>query len=161
MADSGSAELDQLRRENARLIALLETHGIAGHSAGASPSPQPLAPDEIIGSVTRSAQEKVALFRRLFRGRDDVYAMRWQNNSGRSGYAPACANEWQPGVCEKPRVACSDCSHRQLLPLTDAAIYGHLAGEHTLGLYPLLAPTNVICWRWISMSRSGEAINSA
>jgi hypothetical protein len=35
-------------------------------------------------------------------------------------------------------VACRDCSHRQLLPLSDAAIYGHLAGEHTLGLYPLL-----------------------
>lgn len=81
----------------------------------------------------------MALFRRLFRGRDDVYALRWQSSSGRSGYAPACANEWQPGVCEKPRVACRDCGHRQLLPLSDAVIYGHLAGEHTLGLYPLLA----------------------
>jgi superfamily II DNA or RNA helicase len=35
-------------------------------------------------------------------------------------------------------VACRDCQHRELLPVTDAAIYGHLAGEHTLGLYPLL-----------------------
>ncbi len=69
----------------------------------------------------------------------DVYALRWQStNSGRSGYAPACANEWQPGVCEKPRISCRDCQHRELLPLTDAAIYGHLAGDHTLGLYPLL-----------------------
>ncbi|WP_255142439.1 TOTE conflict system archaeo-eukaryotic primase domain-containing protein [Synechococcus sp. EJ6-Ellesmere] len=66
-------------------------------------------------------------------------AQRWQSrSSGRSGYAPACANEWQPGVCEKPRISCRDCHHRKLLPLTDAAIYGHLAGEHTLGLYPLL-----------------------
>jgi superfamily II DNA or RNA helicase len=139
MADFGPTELDQLRLENARLIALLETHGIDWSSAGASPSSQPLASDEITGSVPRSAQEKVALFRRLFRGRDDVYALRWKSrSSGRSGYAPACANEWQPGICEKPRVACRDCSHRQLLPLTDAAIYGHLAGDHTLGLYPLL-----------------------
>lgn len=139
MADSGPSELDQLRRENARLIALLEAHGVAWRSSGQAPSPQPLASDAITGSVPRSAQEKVALFRRLFRGRDDVYALRWQSNSsGRSGYAPACANEWRPGICEKPRVACRDCSHRQLLPLSDAAIYGHLAGDHTLGLYPLL-----------------------
>jgi superfamily II DNA or RNA helicase len=81
----------------------------------------------------------VALFRSLFRGRDDVYALRWHSNSsGRSGYAPACANEWREGICEKPRVACRDCQHRELLPLTDAAIYSHLAGDHTLGLYPLL-----------------------
>jgi hypothetical protein len=81
----------------------------------------------------------VALFRHLFRGRDDVYALRWQSNSnGRSGYAPACANAWRPGICEKPRISCRDCNHRELLPLSDAAIYGHLAGDHTIGLYPLL-----------------------
>ena len=58
-------------------------------------------------STPGSAEQKVALFRRLFRGRDDVYALRWQSrSSGRSGYAPACANEWQPGVCEKPRISC-------------------------------------------------------
>ncbi|MEA5417102.1 TOTE conflict system archaeo-eukaryotic primase domain-containing protein [Synechococcus sp. BA-132 BA5] len=81
----------------------------------------------------------MALFRRLFRGREDVYAVRWQStSSGRSGYAPACAHEWRPGLCEKPRVACRDCQYRELLPLTDTAIYGHLAGDHTIGLYPLL-----------------------
>ena len=53
-------------------------------------------------------------------------------------YAPACANEWRQGICEKPRVACRDCQYRELLPLSDEAIYGHLAGDHTLGLYPLL-----------------------
>jgi hypothetical protein len=51
---------------------------------------------------------------------------------------PACANEWQPGVCVKSLVASRDCSHRQLLALSDAAIYGHLAGDQTLELYPLL-----------------------
>ena len=68
MADSAPSELDQLRRENARLIALLEAHGVAWRSSGPAPSPQALASDEITGSVPRSAQEKVALFRRLFRG---------------------------------------------------------------------------------------------
>jgi hypothetical protein len=124
VSDTETQELDRLRRENARLIALLEAHGIDWK------------PAETNGLST---QQKVTLFRQLFRGREDVYALRWHSErSGRSGYAPACANEWREGVCEKPRVACRDCQHRELLPLTDAAIYGHLAGEHTLGLYPLL-----------------------
>ncbi len=83
--------------------------------------------------------EKVALFRRLFRGRTDVYPVRWEGKtSGKSGCSPACANEWRSGVCEKPRIKCGDCSHRLLIPLSDAAIYDHLAGKHTIGVYPLL-----------------------
>ncbi|MCT0228396.1 hypothetical protein KQ300_09405 [Synechococcus sp. CS-1331] len=80
---------------------------------------------QVPGKGPASTKEKLALFRRLFRGRGDVFA-------------PACANEWRQGICEKPRVACRDCKHRELLPLSDAAIYGHLAGEHTIGPYPLL-----------------------
>ena len=94
---------------------------------------------QVPGKGPASTKEKLALFRRLFRGRGDVYALHWQStSSGRSGYGPACANEWRQGICEKPRVACRDCQYRELLPLSDEAIYGHLAGDHTLGLYPLL-----------------------
>jgi len=60
-----------------------------------------------------STDEKDALFRRLFRGRTDVYAIRWESKTtGKAGYAPACANEWRAGVCEKPRIKCGKCSHR-------------------------------------------------
>ncbi|WP_424798455.1 TOTE conflict system archaeo-eukaryotic primase domain-containing protein, partial [Pseudomonas viridiflava] len=52
---------------------------------------------------------------------------------------PACANEWRPGVCEKPRIKCGDCGNRQLLPLTDEVVYRHLAGEVVVGIYPLLS----------------------
>jgi superfamily II DNA or RNA helicase len=86
-----------------------------------------------------SAAQKVALFRRLFRGRTDAYPVRWESQaSGKSGYAPACANEWRANVCDKPRIKCSDCSNRLLIPLSDAVIYDHLAGEHTIGIYPML-----------------------
>lgn len=139
MADAKPSDLDRLRRENARLIGLLEAHGIAWRSD--EPAPTETAPIAKAAPTNgpSSTQEKVALFRHLFRGRDDVYALRWQSNSnGRSGYAPACANEWRPGICEKPRISCRDCNHRELLPLSDAAIYGHPAGDHTIGLYPLL-----------------------
>ncbi|PKO71574.1 MAG: DEAD/DEAH box helicase [Betaproteobacteria bacterium HGW-Betaproteobacteria-14] len=122
-----------IRAENARLIALLESHGI--------PWQQPVVPPVVEVETSKlSTSEKVALFRRLFRGRTDVYPVRWESKTtGKSGYAPACANEWRPGVCHKPRVKCSDCDKRLLVPLSEAVMYDHLAGEHTVGVYPLLA----------------------
>lgn len=134
MADSD--ELAALRAENTRLIALLESHGIEWRSPSKPPS-KPAAPPAEPSRL--STEEKVALFRRLFRGRTDVYPVRWESKtSGKSGYAPACANEWRAGVCEKPRIKCGDCSNRLLIPLSDTVIYNHLAGEHTVGVYPLM-----------------------
>jgi len=130
MADS--AELSALRAENSRLIALLESHGIQWR-ARPQPATPPVEPSRL------STDEKVALFRRLFRGRTDVFPVRWESKTtGKSGYAPACANEWRAGVCEKPRIKCGDCANRLLIPLSDAVIYKHLAGDHTVGVYPLM-----------------------
>lgn len=131
MTQDASEELARLRAENARLVGLLDTHGIAWRAPGAAEAP--------IAAVPLSTDEKVGLFRRLFRGRADVYPVRWESQAGKAGYSPACANEWRSGVCEKPRIKCADCGHRQLMPLTDQAIYDHLAGRHTVGVYPLLA----------------------
>ena len=129
-----SDELDNLRAENARLIALLEAHGIEWRLP---PEPAPLASVDSEPSKF-STDQKVALFRRLFRGRTDVYPIRWESQStGKSGYAPACANEWLAGVCHKPRIKCADCNNRLLIPLTDEIIYAHLAGKRTIGVYPL------------------------
>ena len=125
-------ELTALRAENSRLIELLESHGIEWRPRQQR-SPPPAEPSRL------STDEKVALFRRLFRGRTDVFPVRWESKTaGKSGYAPACANEWRAGVCEKPRIKCGDCGNRLLIPLSDAVIYNHLAGDHTVGVYPLL-----------------------
>jgi superfamily II DNA or RNA helicase/very-short-patch-repair endonuclease len=93
---------------------------------------------------TSSPETKIALFRSLFRGRGDMYARRFENRrTGKSGYAPACANEWVRGVCGKPRVKCAVCPHRRLLPLTDDVIRWHLSGcdpegePFVAGVYPL------------------------
>jgi len=127
--------LAAVQAENARLIALLESHGIEWRLSPSQPAPGVAAPEPSRLSTT----EKVTLFRRLFRGRMDVYPVRWEGKtSGKSGYAPACANEWRAGVCEKPRIKCGDCGKRLLIPLSDAVIYDHLAGAHTVGVYPLL-----------------------
>ena len=103
------------------------------------PAPQAAPPSAEPQAPGLSTAAKVALFRRLFRGRSGAHPVRWESKtSGKSGYAPACAKEWRAGVCEKLRIPCSDCSHRRLLPLSDAVIDDHLAGRHTLGVYPLL-----------------------
>jgi superfamily II DNA or RNA helicase len=134
MQNQAQAELAALQAENARLVALLESHGIEWRL-----QPEPVqAPQE--GETSRlSTSEKVALFRRLFRGRTDVYPIRWESKTtGKGGYAPACANEWRSGICGKPRIKCGDCNNRLLIPLSDSVIYSHLAGDHTIGVYPLL-----------------------
>ena len=85
-------------------------------------------------------RDKIALFRSLFAGREDVYPRRWENvGKGKAGYAPVCANEWQRGVCHKPRVRCGACPNQAFVPITDEAVEGHLRGRHTLGVYPMLA----------------------
>ena len=72
---------------------------------------------------------KIALFRSLFRGREDVYPRRFESRrTGKSGYAPACANEWVRGICEKPRIKCAACAHRRFLPVTEDVIRWHLSG---------------------------------
>lgn len=56
-----------------------------------------------------SPASKITLFRSLFRGREDVYARRFESRTtGRSGYQPACANEGVRDVCEKPKLRCRD-----------------------------------------------------
>src|SRR5438309_5288994 len=86
-----------------------------------------------------TSQAKIALFRSLFRGRDDVYARRFESRkTGKSGYAPACANEWVRGICEKPRIRCAECAHRRFLAVTDDVIRSHLSG-HDDALQPFVA----------------------
>src|ERR1700761_785842 len=90
-------------------------------------------------------EDKIALFRSLFRGRDDVYPRRFENwKTGKSGYAPACANEWVRGICEKPRIKCAECPNRRFFQVTDEAISWHLSGKDAtgrafvMGVYPML-----------------------
>ena len=92
-----------------------------------------------------SPADKVALFRSLFRGREDVYARRFESKkTGRSGYQPACGNEWVRGVCDKPRIKCSDCPNQAFLGVTEEAVRWHLSGrddrgqEFVMGVYPML-----------------------
>jgi superfamily II DNA or RNA helicase len=114
----------------------------------------PSFPDAPITNIS-PADEKIALVRRLFRGRNDVYARRWESpKTGKSGYQPACRNEWVNGLCDKRRVKCADCPNREFLPLTDAVVRNHVAGHernssdishsYVIGIYPMLSDET--CW---------------
>ena len=88
---------------------------------------------------------KIELFLSLFRGRADVYSLRFESRkTGMAGYAPACANEWVRGVCEKPRIKCAECPNRRFLPVTDEVVRWHLSGRDdqgrsfVMGVYPML-----------------------
>lgn len=88
---------------------------------------------------------KIACFRSLFRGRSDVYPQRFESRkTGRSGYSPCCGNEWVRGVCEKPRIKCSNCRQQDWLAVNDWTIRWHLSGKDSdgrafvMGIYPML-----------------------
>ena len=92
-----------------------------------------------------SVAAKVHLFRSLFRGRDDVYARRFESRrSGKSGYQPACANEWVRGLCGKRAVKCNACPNRKFFSVTDETFFHHLSGkdatgrDFVMGVYPML-----------------------
>ena len=94
---------------------------------------------------------KIALFRSLFRGREEVYPSRFESRkTGRAGYQPACGNEWVRGICERPRIKCSGCPHQRWLPVTDEVVRWHLSGEDghgqpfVMGVYPMLLDEK--CW---------------
>ena len=123
-------ECTRLKEENKRLKALL---GIPEKKPKTAPA------------AGLSAEDKIALFRSLFRGREDVYPSRWESaKSGDSGFSPACANEWKRPFCAKPRIKCSECKNRELLPVTNDVIHNHLIGNLTIGVYTLL--TDETCW---------------
>ena len=118
--------------------------GQIGALSLATPAPTVPAPT--------SNAEKIKLFRRLFRGREDVFPRRWENpKTGRSGYSPVCANEWAHGLCEKQkgavaarRASCGECPNQAFSPVTDEEIRKHLKGSHVIGVYPLLPDET--CW---------------
>lgn len=88
-------------------------------------------------------EEKLKLYMSLFKGREDVYAKRWESREGKKGYTPVCANEWKQELCNKKLVKCDKCKHRRLIPLDTKVIEKHLRGmdklaRDVIGLFPLL-----------------------
>ena len=136
---------EKLATLNARQVGLLRQIAELQQEKALLPVQEtPLPPSGVPSVTNRSSQEaNTALFRSLFRGREDVYPRRFESlKTGRTGYQPACRNPW----VEKHE-------DRELLPLTDETIGNHLWGmdpqdrsgrDFTIGVYPMLPDET--CW---------------
>lgn len=121
-------QLDRERKAASRRLAELRS---ASASAPLDNRPDPDPP--------WSPQRKLTLFASLFRGRPDVFPLRWENaRKGRSGWAPRCANEWKRGLCEKPRVKCAVCPNQAFVSPAEDELRAHLQGRQVMGVYPLI-----------------------
>ena len=151
-----------IAREESRLAALnaeveKSTALLAAlrNELAAEPSAQILVPPTPASAtapppVTNAA--KIALFRSLFRGREGVFPRRWESaKTGKSGYSPACDNEWHYGMCEKQKgpdagrhATCGECSNQAFIAVSDEEVARHLRGDQVMGVYPLLPDER--CW---------------
>jgi superfamily II DNA or RNA helicase len=132
------ASFHELRAENERLRRRIQELEFA--TGARTPSvwdahDVPLAGDEVTSES--SPESKLGLYQSLFRGRDDVYAVRWERGDGRSGYAPALRSGARRGRGVKHDA-------EDYLRLTPQVIRSHLTGESTIGIYPLLGDET--CW---------------
>jgi len=147
------ADYQRLKEENATLRRLLFENGITipvqpRSSPLPPPAPDaPTTPDVHDASVDEhsSKDAKIALFRSLFRGREDVYAFRMRFKNGEWGYVPASIRDWKAVLSTDSALRKKvDQKTRKLLPLTDDVLRQHLEGKQTIGIYPLLLDET--CW---------------
>ncbi len=129
------AEFEELRAENARFRALLGLDGRGSRPDASAAKPTVFRAKDagaaMAHEVTQSsaAGEKIALFRSLFVGRDDVHALAWSSQrTGKSGWSPAV----------RGGIANAKAPDREYLPYSDEVLERHLAGEVHVGIYPLL-----------------------
>ncbi len=124
-------ECEKLRKENDRLKNLLQEHRI--------PYERNYHESSLIENIkAKETKRRIGIFKSLFKGRSDVYPIRWESEDGRSGYSPVCNNKWDRALCDIKQTKCKNCPNSSFVPLTDDVVYKHLSGKITVGVYPLL-----------------------
>jgi len=117
--DALLAENEALKEENLSLKIQLGLAEPLERTPLTESAEQEVSLGEISSLVTATADpaEKIRLFMSLFKGREDLYAKRWESKDGaKAGYAPVCQNERIPGLCRKFEIKCASCDHRSYAP---------------------------------------------
>ena len=141
-------ELEQLRMENARLKEILQANGIAYDVVSTYAYDEKVYSDISFPEVHLGKEERIELFRSLFRGREDVFARRWYSKvTNKSGYQPVCVNEWRRGLCDKKAIKCAECPNRNFLSLGYDDVCRHLIGNDengcdVVGIYAIMSDNN-------------------
>lgn len=83
-------------------------------------------------------ESQINTFRSLFKGREDVFAVRWEKD-GKSGYMPAYHYDpYHYRVHKMNGGTFQNYPHKSYLPLTENEILKHFNGIQQIGVYPLL-----------------------
>ena len=141
-------ELEQLRMENARLKEILQANGIAYDVVSTYAYDEKVYSDISFPEVHLGKEERIELFRSLFRGREDVFARRWYSKAtNKGGYQPVCINEWRRGICDKKAIKCAECPNRNFLSLGYDDVCRHLIGNDengcdVVGIYAIMSDNN-------------------
>lgn len=142
--DEAHTRIDKLREQ----VVATELGSTRLALAPSSPTTQAPAPRANEPPAPLYLDNKLRLFRELFRGREDVYPRYWERPAEKKkGYSPVCGNLFREGLCPKcdrKKVKCGECPNRRFLPVTDRVVLDHFKGVHTIGVYPLLE--NETCW---------------
>jgi len=88
--------------------------------------------------MNENQTQQIQLFRSVFRGREDVFAVHWENGK-KSGYMPAYS--YDPYLYRTHKIrggTFQNYRDKTYLPLSDKVIEKHLKGEQLVGIYPLL-----------------------
>jgi len=84
------------------------------------------------------SENNLATYKKLFRGREDIYAVRWEKD-GKGGYMPAYKVDWNEYNKHKATGGnFSTFKNKKPEAFNDVALNEHLIGNKTIGVYPLL-----------------------
>jgi superfamily II DNA or RNA helicase len=80
----------------------------------------------------------LALFKSIFKGREDVFAVRWESG-GKAGYMPSYyLDSVEFGMHKERGGSLKDFQNKTYQILTDDKLIQHLSGKEIIGIYPLL-----------------------
>ena len=127
---------------------ILQANGIAYDVVSTYAYEEKVYSDISFPEVHLGKEERIELFRSLFRGREDVFARRWYSKvTNKSGYQPVCVNEWRRGLCDKKAIKCAECPNRNFLSLGYDDVCRHLIGNDengcdVVGIYAIMSDNN-------------------